>query len=212
MGGRSTLINSVLDNIPTYIMSMLPIPSKVQIDKIRSSFLWRGSYEGHKFHLVKWENVIMPKQHGGLGIRDYEMMVEICSRTNKYLERVAQNTEDGVRVPCFRRNFQDWELNELLDFFRTLEGASMSPHLPDSLKWGSSETVAAALWNMFISIAGINWILSQSVKEAVGSWSLREVDSHIKKTWQMILSCFFGAFGRKGISDVLMVSQPQLAV
>lgn len=67
-----TLISSVLDSIPTYIMSMLPIPSKVknQIDKIRRSFLWKGSYEDHKFHLVKWEKVIMPKQHGGLGIRD----------------------------------------------------------------------------------------------------------------------------------------------
>ena len=64
MGCRLTLIKSVLDSIPTYIMSMLPITSKVhnQIDKIRKSFLWKGSYEGHKFHLVNWENVIMLKQ------------------------------------------------------------------------------------------------------------------------------------------------------
>jgi len=51
--------------------------------------------------------------------------------------------------------------------------------------------VATALWKMFISIAGISWILPQSVKEVVGSWSLREVDSPIKKTWQMIPSCIF---------------------
>jgi len=365
MGGRLTLINSVLDSIPTYIMSMLPIPSKVQnqIDKIRRSFLWKGSYEGHKFHLVKWENVIMPKQHGGLGIRDLkkhnksllmkwwwryaqeptciwkevvnakygrqdkwntkqnndpygvgpwkyinqlreEFFQEVSFRIgngnsvkfwkDRWLNKqplnvshpaiyriasdtdssVAQNREGGIWGPHFRRNFQDWELNELFDFFRILEGASMTPHLPDSLKWGNSEKgiytvkegyhklcssnamidqwpwklfwktrlpskikcftwttlknailtldnlnrrklqlvnrcfmclnslesvnhlflhcpVATALWNMFISIAGINWILLQSIKEVIGSWSLREVDSPIKKTWQMIPSCIF---------------------
>ncbi|WMV30620.1 hypothetical protein MTR67_024005 [Solanum verrucosum] len=52
---------------------------------------------------------------------------------------VAQNREGGIWAPPFRRNFQDWELNELFDFFRILEGASMTPHLPDSLKWGNSE-------------------------------------------------------------------------
>ncbi|KAG5568667.1 hypothetical protein H5410_064324 [Solanum commersonii] len=30
--------------------------------KIRRSFLWKRNYEGHKFHLVNWENVIMLKQ------------------------------------------------------------------------------------------------------------------------------------------------------
>ncbi|KAG5591727.1 hypothetical protein H5410_042241 [Solanum commersonii] len=51
----------------------------------------------------------------------------------------AQNREGGIWAPRFRRNFQDWELNELFDFFRTLEGASMTSHLPDRLKWGNSE-------------------------------------------------------------------------
>ncbi|KAG5575459.1 hypothetical protein H5410_055593, partial [Solanum commersonii] len=30
--------------------------------KIRRSFLWKRNYEGHKFHLVNWENAIMLKQ------------------------------------------------------------------------------------------------------------------------------------------------------
>ncbi|WMV30621.1 hypothetical protein MTR67_024006, partial [Solanum verrucosum] len=73
--------------------------------------------------------------------------------------------------------------------------------------------VAAALWNMFISIAGINWILPQSVKEVVGSWSLREVDSPIKKTRQMIPSCIFWCIWKErnlrcfdGISTALLIS------
>ncbi|XP_060179783.1 dolichol-phosphate mannose synthase subunit 2-like isoform X1 [Lycium barbarum] len=44
---------------------------------------------------------------------------------------------------------------------------------------------------MFISISGINWSIPQNVKEAVESWNLKEVDSSIKKTWQMIPACIF---------------------
>ncbi|KAG5589131.1 hypothetical protein H5410_039645 [Solanum commersonii] len=199
MGGKT-------DGEPSRIMTLTIWTLEVHY-KPREKFFQEVSFKIGNHNSVKfWKDRWLNNQ--SLNVT-HPVIYRIASDTDS---SVAQNTEDGVRVPCFRRNFQDWELNELLDFFRTLEGASMSPHLPDSLKWGSSETVAAALWNMFISIAGINWILPQSVKEAVGSWSLREVDSHIKKTWQMILSCFFGAFGRKGISDVLMVSQLQLAV
>lgn len=72
MGGRLTLINSVLDSIPTYIMSLFPMPSKVQkhLDKVGRSFLREGNSDAHKFHLVKWSKVIQPKKQGALGIRD----------------------------------------------------------------------------------------------------------------------------------------------
>lgn len=72
MGGRLTLINSVLDNIPTYSMSLYPITSKAlkQLDKIQRNFLWEGNISSHKFHLVKWDKVLLPKSLGGLDIRD----------------------------------------------------------------------------------------------------------------------------------------------
>lgn len=44
---RLTLLKSVLDSIPMHIMSLFPMPSKVQnqIDKIRRSFLWKVNYK-----------------------------------------------------------------------------------------------------------------------------------------------------------------------
>nr|XP_009623455.1 uncharacterized protein LOC104114666 [Nicotiana tomentosiformis] len=65
-GGRLTLINSVLDSIPTYLMSLFSFPSKVQkkLDRIRRNFLWEGNSESHKFHLVKWRRVTLPKTLG----------------------------------------------------------------------------------------------------------------------------------------------------
>ncbi|WMV19115.1 hypothetical protein MTR67_012500 [Solanum verrucosum] len=48
------------------------MPAKVQnhLDKIRRDFLWEGNSKDHKFHLAKWAKITMPKQFGGLGIKD----------------------------------------------------------------------------------------------------------------------------------------------
>jgi len=62
-GGRVTLIKSTLSNLPTYFLSLLPIPSSVD-------FLWGGIGEEFKFHLVNWSKVCSPISSGGLGIRN----------------------------------------------------------------------------------------------------------------------------------------------
>lgn len=94
MGDRLTLINSVLDNLPTYLMSLFPIPGKVlkQIDKYRRNFLWEGNSKSHKFHLVKWKKVTQPKFQGGLGIRD--LRIHNKSMLMKWLWKYSQ--EDQV--------------------------------------------------------------------------------------------------------------------
>jgi len=53
-GGRLTLINSVLDALPTYMMSVFPIPQIVidRLDKIRRKFLWQGNNEKKSYNLV----------------------------------------------------------------------------------------------------------------------------------------------------------------
>uniref|UniRef100_A0A2N9G2U9 Reverse transcriptase domain-containing protein n=1 Tax=Fagus sylvatica TaxID=28930 RepID=A0A2N9G2U9_FAGSY len=55
-GGRVTLIKSTLSSLPTYYLSLFPIPKSValRIDKIQRDFLWGGMGEGKKFHLVNW--------------------------------------------------------------------------------------------------------------------------------------------------------------
>ena len=55
-GDRVTLIKSTLLNLPTYFLSLFPIPAAVanQIEKIQQNFLWGGIGDGPKFHLVKW--------------------------------------------------------------------------------------------------------------------------------------------------------------
>ena len=70
-GGRVTLVKSVLSSLPTYFLSILPIPRKVanHVEKLQRDFLWSGSNDDSKFHLVKWAKVCKPMRVGGLGIR-----------------------------------------------------------------------------------------------------------------------------------------------
>jgi hypothetical protein len=70
-GGRLTLIKSTLSNLPTYFLSLFPIPVTVarRLEKIQREFLWAGMGEERKFHLVKWSVVCSPVRVGGLGLR-----------------------------------------------------------------------------------------------------------------------------------------------
>ena len=51
LGGRVTLINSVLDVLPTYVMSLFPLLAQVEerLDKLRCDFLWAGKKEEKKY-------------------------------------------------------------------------------------------------------------------------------------------------------------------
>jgi hypothetical protein len=70
-GGKLTLIKSTLSNLPTYYMSLFPIPVSVakRIEKLQREFLWQGAGEEFKFHLVNWNQICAPVRYGGLGVR-----------------------------------------------------------------------------------------------------------------------------------------------
>ena len=71
-GGRLTLVKSVLLSIPTYFLSLFPLPSSVavKLEEIQRNFLWGSFGSDFKFHLVRWNIVKQPLILGGLGIRD----------------------------------------------------------------------------------------------------------------------------------------------
>ena len=39
------------------------------MEKIQRDFLWTGTQDHKRYHLVAWDLVCLPKGHGGLGIR-----------------------------------------------------------------------------------------------------------------------------------------------
>ena len=69
-GGRLTLKKSTLSNLPTYYMSLFPVPMSVakRIEKIQREFLWGGMGDDQKLHLVSGNQICQPSRATGLGI------------------------------------------------------------------------------------------------------------------------------------------------
>jgi hypothetical protein len=76
LGGRLTLLNSCLSNVPLYMLSIYPIPKSVirKVDIYRRRLLWQGGHQTKKYHLVDWASVCSPKNQGGLGVLNLEFM------------------------------------------------------------------------------------------------------------------------------------------
>ena len=70
--GRNELVKSVLQGVECFWLTILPIPAgvKAKIVQLCRNFLWSGSCNSHKRPLVSWKEIILPKEEGGLGIRD----------------------------------------------------------------------------------------------------------------------------------------------
>lgn len=71
LAGRIVLAKSVLSAIPFYTMQSMFIPKGVceAIERKIRKFIW-----GKSPHLVRWERVTMPKDIGGLGIKNLKEM------------------------------------------------------------------------------------------------------------------------------------------
>nr|GFB87173.1 RNA-directed DNA polymerase, eukaryota [Tanacetum cinerariifolium] len=73
IGGRLTLLKSVLGSSPIYNMSLFKVPKLVlnTMESLRRNF-FNGSQEGEKkIAWVKWSKVLAPKKHGGLGVSSF---------------------------------------------------------------------------------------------------------------------------------------------
>ena len=72
MGDKVTLIKSVLNALPIYLLSFFKIPQRI-VDKLLSlqrNFMWGGNQDHKKIPSVKWDVICLPKNDGGLGIKD----------------------------------------------------------------------------------------------------------------------------------------------
>ncbi|KAJ0433652.1 putative RNA-directed DNA polymerase [Helianthus annuus] len=74
IGGRLTLIRSVLESLPTYYFSLYKAPKKIitELEAQMKRFLWGGSDEVKRMHWVGWDKVAVAKNKGGLGLNRLE--------------------------------------------------------------------------------------------------------------------------------------------
>lgn len=76
-GGKLTLIKSVLSSMLIHTISMTKVPKTViqRINSILAKFMWSKG-DGHGSHWVKWQNICMPLEEGGLGVRNLEQTMQ----------------------------------------------------------------------------------------------------------------------------------------
>lgn len=73
MAGRKVLIKSVLQAIPTYVMSCFKLPDSIleEVEKIIRRFWW-GSKNSKGISWISWGCLCRTKQQGGMGFRYME--------------------------------------------------------------------------------------------------------------------------------------------
>ena len=122
MGGRISLINSVLSAMPIYLLSFFKIPKKVvqKAVSIQRNFLWGGGVEAARIAWVNWDTVCLPKSKGGLGIKDLtkfnEALLgkwgwELANNHNQLWARVLLSKYGGWNTLCSGRDsahFSQW--------------------------------------------------------------------------------------------------------
>lgn len=72
LAGRTILIKSLLSALPIYQYTIILAPASIhkQMELIMRGFLWQGGKQDtKKFSLVRWEQVTLPFEKGGISIR-----------------------------------------------------------------------------------------------------------------------------------------------
>jgi hypothetical protein len=135
--GRLTLLKSTSSNLPTYLLSVFPIPADVvgRIKKIQRNFLWGSSEEETKFHLVRWDQVCSPYSHGDLVVRNIRKFNEAL--LGKWLWRF------GVERKALWRRV-------VLEKYDSLEGGWMT-RVPIALYGVGLWKFIRSRWNKFSS-------------------------------------------------------------
>ncbi|XP_057789599.1 uncharacterized mitochondrial protein AtMg00310-like [Salvia miltiorrhiza] len=73
--GKMVLIQSVLQSIPTYIMSCFALPEQIylQLNSVAARFFWGQKNEERRIHWRSWKKLCTCKGDGGLGFRDISL-------------------------------------------------------------------------------------------------------------------------------------------
>ncbi|XP_057811890.1 uncharacterized protein LOC131026138 [Salvia miltiorrhiza] len=73
--GKMILIQSVLQSIPTYLMSCFALSAQVcqQLNNVAARFFWGQKEDERRIHWLSWTKLCQTKRNGGLGFRDISL-------------------------------------------------------------------------------------------------------------------------------------------
>ncbi|GAU41378.1 hypothetical protein TSUD_398150 [Trifolium subterraneum] len=114
--GKEIMIKSVLQAIPSYVMSMFILPASLidDTEKMINAFWWRsGSTNNNNtkgIHWLAWERLACPKAYGGLGFRNFEAFNK--AMVAKQVWNIVQNPNSLVAKLIKARYFSRSSLFE----------------------------------------------------------------------------------------------------
>lgn len=145
LGGRVVLVNNVLDALPTYVMSLFPLPRKVgeEIDVLRRNFVWQGNKENQAIHLVKCKPLTTTKKRGGLGIKN--LKIQNINILLKWLWRYNQEENAPWQGVVIKPNMRKMgcRAQRLSAIPIGLENGSLSDHIRELL-----QPIPTSRWEM----------------------------------------------------------------
>ena len=70
-GGKIVLIKHMLSFIPVHLLSAAVCPVSIfkRIEQVCANFLWESLGEGTKFHWIRWSQLCLPVEEGGVDFR-----------------------------------------------------------------------------------------------------------------------------------------------
>ncbi|GAU45877.1 hypothetical protein TSUD_401030, partial [Trifolium subterraneum] len=73
--GKEVMIKSVLQAIPSYVMSIYLLPDTLikEIERMINAFWWGGSSNNKGIKWLAWDRMVSSKDRGGLGFRDFHL-------------------------------------------------------------------------------------------------------------------------------------------
>ena len=84
LGGRNTLILSVLQAIPVYWFSLFRVPAYVMVclRRLLFKFLWSEKGEFSITRLVDWKSLSLPSYWGGWGFKNLKFFnISLCAKS-----------------------------------------------------------------------------------------------------------------------------------
>lgn len=112
IGGRLTLLNSVLSAIPTYWMSVFKLPKWVikAIKRVRRDFLWSGpDIDKPGCRLISWKVICRAREQGGWGILDLNNF-NLALLGKWWCKFAADRDWGGAEVIQFNYGCRRWDM------------------------------------------------------------------------------------------------------